>query len=165
MIRKAAETDRASLAKLAAKLWGNHSEEELSAEISGLLLLTSAAFFLAEEDRQPVEVAQCQLRHDYVDGADSSPAGYLENIFTEEAVRRKGIAAALLVRYESWAKEKSCTEFASDCELLNEVGIRFHKTLGFRKQTASSASEKSDKKPAHRRFFPMRRFFLFCFRC
>lgn len=40
MIRKAAEADRASL----AKLWGNHSEEELSAEISGLLLLTGTAF-------------------------------------------------------------------------------------------------------------------------
>ncbi len=131
MIRKAAETDRASLAKLAAKLWGNHSEEELSAEISGLLLLTGAAFFLAEEDGQPVGLAQCQLRHDYVEGTDSSPAGYPEGIFTEEAVRGKGIAAALLVRCESWAKEKSCTEFASDCELLNKASIRFHKALDF----------------------------------
>ena len=76
MIRKAAEADRAFLAKLAAKLWGNHSEEELSAEISGLLLLTGAAFFLAEEDGQPVGFAQCQLQHDYVEGTDSSPAGY-----------------------------------------------------------------------------------------
>lgn len=154
MIRKAAETDRASLAKLAAKLWGNHSEEELSAGISGLLLLTGAAFFLAEEDGQPVGFALCQLRHDYVEGADSSPAGYPEGIFTEEAVRGKGIAAALLVRYESWAKEKGCTEFASDCELLNEAGIRFHKTLGFRKQTPSSASEKSDKKTGAPGIFP-----------
>lgn len=131
MIRKAAETDRASLAKLAAKLWRNHSEEELSAEISGLLLLTGAAFFLAEEDGQPVGFAQCQLRHDYVEGTDSSPAGYPEGIFTEEAVRGKGIAAALLVRCESWAKEKSCTEFTSDCELLNKTSIRFHKALDF----------------------------------
>lgn len=126
MIRKAAEADRASL----AKLWGNHSEEELSAEISGLLLLTGTAFFLAEEDGQPVGFAQCQLRHDYVEGTDSSPAGYLEGIFTEEAVRGKGIAA-LLVRCESRAKEKGCTEFASDCELLNEASIRFHKALDF----------------------------------
>ena len=59
MIRKAAETDRASLAKLAAKLWGNHSEEKLSAEISGLLLLTGAAFFLTEEDGQPLPSASC----------------------------------------------------------------------------------------------------------
>lgn len=131
MIRKTAEANRASLAKLAAKLWESHSEEELSAEISGLLMLPDAAFFLTEEDRQPVKVAQCQLRHDYVEGMDSSPAGYPEGIFTEEAVRGKGIAAALLVRYESWAKEKGCTEFASDCELLNEAGIRFHKALDF----------------------------------
>ena len=27
-----------------------------------------AAFFLAEEDGQPVGFAQCQLRHDYVEG-------------------------------------------------------------------------------------------------
>lgn len=127
MIRKAAEADRAFLAKLCE----NHSEEELSAEISGLLLLTGTAFFLAEEDGQPVGFAPCQLRHDYVEGTDSSPAGYLEGIFTEEAFRRKGIAAALLVRCESWAKEKGCTEFASDCELLNEASIRFHKALDF----------------------------------
>ena len=42
-----------------------------------------------------------------------------------------GIVAALLARCESWAKEKSCTEFASDCELLNEASIRFHKALDF----------------------------------
>lgn len=131
MIRKAAEADRAFLAKLAAKLWGSHSEEELSAEISGLLLLPDAAFFLTEEDGQPVGFALCQLRHDYVEGVDSSPAGYPEGIFTEEAVRGKGIAAVLLVRCESWAKEKSCTEFASDCELLNKASIRFHKVLDF----------------------------------
>lgn len=83
-------------------------------------MLTGAAFFLAEEDGQPAGFAQCQLRHDYVEG-----------IFTEEAVRGKGIAAALLVRCESWAKEKSCTEFASDCELLNKASIRFHKALDF----------------------------------
>ena len=94
-------------------------------------MLTVAAFFLAEEDGQPVGFAQCQLRHDYVEGTDSSPAGYPEEIFTEEAVRGKGIAAALLARCESWAKEKSCTELASDCELLNEASIRFHKALDF----------------------------------
>lgn len=107
MIRKAAEADRASLAKLAAKLWGNHLEEELSAGISGLLLLPDAAFFLTEEDRQPVEVALCQLRHDYVEGADSSPAGYLEGIFTEEAFRRKGIAAPSLSGTKAGQKKRA----------------------------------------------------------
>lgn len=53
-------------------------------------MLTGAAFFLTEEDGQPVGFAQCQLRHDYVEGTDSSPAGYPEGIFTEEAVRGKG---------------------------------------------------------------------------
>ena len=31
----------------------------------------------------------------------------------------------------NWAKDKGCTEFASDCELTNEDSIRFHTALGF----------------------------------
>jgi aminoglycoside 6'-N-acetyltransferase I len=32
---------------------------------------------------------------------------------------------------EQWAKEKGCSEFASDCELDNEVSRQFHINLGF----------------------------------
>ena len=45
--------------------------------------------------------------------------------------RKKGIAKALLAVCESWAKEKGCTEFASDCELDNAGSIAFHLGAGF----------------------------------
>lgn len=32
---------------------------------------------------------------------------------------------------EKWAKEKGCSEFASDCQLVNEESLRFHMALGF----------------------------------
>ena len=41
------------------------------------------------------------------------------------------IAAQLLSECEKWAKEKGCTEFASDCELDNADSYRFHMSLGF----------------------------------
>lgn len=82
------------------------------------------------EDK-PIAFAQCQLRHDYTEGTESSPVGYLEGIFVSEGYRKKGYAAELLSECEKWAKEKGCTEFASDCVLDNTDSFRFHMALGF----------------------------------
>lgn len=75
--------------------------------------------------------AQCGLRHDYVEGTNSSPVGYLEGIFVKEEYRKQGFAKQLLNYCEKWTKEKGCSEFASDCELNNEISRQFHINLGF----------------------------------
>ena len=75
--------------------------------------------------------AQCQLRHDYVEGTESSPVGYLEGIYAAPDCRRQGIAGALLAACERWAVKMGCTEFASDCELDNLESLAFHKSAGF----------------------------------
>lgn len=75
--------------------------------------------------------AQCGLRHDYVEGTNSSPVGYLEGIFVQEEYRKQGYAKQLLNYCEKWAKKKGCSEFASDCELDNEISRQFHINLGF----------------------------------
>ena len=80
----------------------------------------------------PVVFAQCQLRHDYVEGTEFSPVGYLEGIYVAEAYRKQGIARDLLACCEKWAKEKGCWEFASDCELTNLESQAFHQAVGFR---------------------------------
>jgi len=66
-----------------------------------------------------------------VEGTDSSPVGYLEGIFVEEAYRNKGHAKELLKQCEIWAKDMGCTEFASDCELTNTGSLAFHLKMGF----------------------------------
>jgi len=66
-----------------------------------------------------------------VEGTETSPVGYLEGIFIEDAYRRKGFAKQLLTACETWAKEQGCTEFASDCELTNTESLKFHLGLGF----------------------------------
>ena len=75
--------------------------------------------------------AQCQLRHDYVEGTETSPVGYLEGIYVREGARRHGIARQLISACESWAKAQGCTEFASDCELDNMDSQQFHRAVGF----------------------------------
>ena len=130
MIRKANIEDLKTLTGLALKLWPDHEPAELEADLKAILVLPDAAFFLAEEDGA-VGFAQCQLRHDYVEGTEGSPVGYLEGIFVEETCRGNGIAKGLLSACECWAREQGCTEFASDCELSNRDSLRFHLNVGF----------------------------------
>ena len=131
MIKKAEKEEAAVLASLALQMWPDHAPEELTEEFRKLLENEEAACFLQYAGGRPVAFAQCQLRHDYVEGTDSSPVGYLEGIFVEEDFRRKGSALKLLAECEKWAKEKGCTELASDCELENAESLRFHLAAGF----------------------------------
>lgn len=131
MIRKACPSDLNTIAKLALKLWPGHEEAELKEELSEILSKPDAAFFLAENEGEAVGFSQCQLRYDYVEGTESSPVGYLEGIFVDEACRRQGIARGLLAACQDWAREQGCQEFASDCELSNLESLAFHLRLGF----------------------------------
>lgn len=130
MIRKARMEDVGALAKLACGLWPHHAPAELEAEFAQTMAKEDAAFFLAW-DGEAVGFAQCQLRHDYVEGTESSPVGYLEGIFVAQGYRRQGVARSLLRACENWAGEHGCAEFASDCELTNTESLLFHLKLGF----------------------------------
>ena len=131
MIRQAQRGDLPAITGLASRLWPDATVPELEDSFSSLLSHSDAAVFLAFSNSQPVGFAQCQLRHDYVEGTDSSPVGYLEGIYVEELHRRRGFARLLLAACEVWAQEQGCTEFASDCELDNIDSFHFHLGLGF----------------------------------
>ena len=130
-IKKAQKEDALTVAKLAIQMWEDHVLEELAEEFAELTGSPEAAVFLGTVDGQAIGFAQCQLRHDYVEGTETSPVGYLEGIFVEEEYRKKGYAKQLLAACENWAKEQGCTEFASDCELDNTGSLKFHLSLGF----------------------------------
>ncbi len=131
MIKQARREDAFELAKLAIQMWEDNEIEELVEHFEGLVASEDAACFLKYKDEVVVGFAQCQLRHDYVEGTETSPVGYLEGILVEEAYRHRGYAKELLGACEKWAKSKGCSEFASDCELENEESLRFHMAMQF----------------------------------
>ena len=131
MIQKAEAKDLPMIAELACQLWPDHAVEEMRSELAEVIAKPDSAFFLAYVEDVPIGFAQCQLRYDYVEGTGSSPVGYLEGIYVAEEYRKHGIARELLAACEGWAKEKGCTEFASDCELENTQSLQFHLNVGF----------------------------------
>jgi len=132
MIRRARLADAAAAAKLAVQMWISHDVLDMTQEFEALIAQEECAVFLAVEEGAAVGFAQCQLRHDYVEGTQSSPVGYLEGMYVQPAYRRKGTARQLLTACEGWAREMGCSEFASDCELDNEGSLAMHLALGFK---------------------------------
>lgn len=131
MIHKATSNDTMVLAELAIQMWSNHTVSELNTDFAEIVKSNDAVCFIKYVDDIPVGFAQCQLRHDYVEGTHSSPVGYLEGIFIVPEHQHKGYAKELLHECELWAKGKGCTEFASDCELDNTYSFNFHMAMGF----------------------------------
>lgn len=116
---------------LASALWPEHETAALLAELEKYAADEDAALFAALEGGGPVAFAQCTLRKDYVEGAETSPVGYLEGIFVDAPFRRKGIGRKLVGACEEWSRKKGAVEFGSDCESENASSAAFHKKAGF----------------------------------
>lgn len=132
MVLKADMSNLDEFAELAVLMWNEHTVQELKNKFSKIISQGGGQLFLKYCQNEPVGFAHCQIRHDYVEGTDSRPVGYLEGIFVKEGCRRKGYAKQLLSECEKWAKENGCNEFASDCEINNDVSFDFHVALGFK---------------------------------
>ena len=131
MVTQAASTDARELARLAIQMWTDNTLDGLEADFSEIIRSENAVCFIKYAEDKPIGFAQCNLRYDYVEGTKTSPVGFLEGIFVQEEFRRRGYARELLTECEKWAKEKQCTEFASDCELDNYDSFKFHSAMGF----------------------------------
>lgn len=131
MIKSAVKSEAGILAELAIQMWNDNKVLDLEKEFEELVQSDKAVCFIKYVDNTAVGFAQCQIRTDYVEGTETSPVGYLEGIFIIEAYRHNGYAKELLKECEKWAKDKMCSEFASDCELDNIDSLRFHMAMGF----------------------------------
>lgn len=132
MIYEAKEKDIPAVLALARKLWEDADVTELENDIARYVYGEETAVYIDEEGDKPVGFAMFALRHDYVEGSESSPVGYLEGIFIEEGYRKLGIGKKLIETCEVRARELGCTELASDCELWNTDSLAFHLAYGFK---------------------------------
>ena len=90
-----------------------------------------AAFVAYTDTGEALGFAEAAIRADYVNGAQSSPVGFLEGLYVVPHARPKGGARALVVEVGRWARDCGCSELASDAALANTASHAVHRALGF----------------------------------
>lgn len=106
MVRSAEFNDLGALAELAALLWQNHSAEDLLQKFSKIMSNGASQFFLLYEKDLPVGFAQCQLRHDYVEGTETTPVGYIGGHLCKRRVLQPRICQRIIDCVRSMGKKK-----------------------------------------------------------
>jgi aminoglycoside 6'-N-acetyltransferase I len=122
-----------SWSRLRHALWPRMSAGEHERDIQNAFFdaTKSTAAFVALVDGELIGFAEASVRHDYVNGCETSPVVFLEGIYVTPANRRKGVAHALSASVEEWGRNQGCVEFASDTSLDNDGSQRLHAALGF----------------------------------
>ncbi|MDF2417388.1 AAC(6')-Ighjkrstuvwx family aminoglycoside N-acetyltransferase [Acinetobacter beijerinckii] len=116
--------------RLRILLWPNTEDAHLI-EMRQLLAEKQTLQLMAYSNNQAVAILEASIRHEYVNGTETSPVAYLEGIYVCSEFRRLGVATNLIRQAEDWATQFACTEFASDTAVDNLVGQVMHKALGF----------------------------------
>jgi aminoglycoside 6'-N-acetyltransferase I len=132
-VRAVAPADSSFWRSLRRMLWPHASADEHVRETVRLLAEPHryAVFLAVSSEGEALGFAEAAVRHDYVNGCDTSPVLFLEGVYVVSDARRQGIARALCKSIERWGTEHACAEFASDSQIDNVGAQALHRALGF----------------------------------
>jgi aminoglycoside 6'-N-acetyltransferase I len=112
-------------------LWPDAPLDYLSLDLDKLLADENSAVFLAsDEDGKLVAFVEVGLR-EYAEGCETSPVGYILAWYVDPHVRGQKLGRELIHVAEGWAREKGCSEMASDTWLDNHASIQAHLKMGY----------------------------------
>src|SRR5215510_10217584 len=130
-IRRAVHEDKPEWVRMRQGLWPEAPLEYLSFDLDELLANPDAAIFVASDSHgKLIGFVEAGLRA-YAEGCETSPVGYIEAWYVDPHVRGQKLGRDMLYTAEQWAREKGCTEMASDTWLENDVSIAAHLKLGY----------------------------------
>lgn len=129
-IRRATHEDKEIWFHMRKGIWPDAPDEYMTFDQDDILASDVDAVFIAFVGERPVGMIEGRIR-EYGEGCETSPVGYIEGWFVYDDMRGSGVAGALTTAAENWAREKGCTEMASDTWLDNAASIRAHAKLGY----------------------------------
>ncbi|HEX5071168.1 MAG TPA: GNAT family N-acetyltransferase [Vicinamibacterales bacterium] len=133
-VRPVERRDAAVWCELRCALWPEGSPAEHRAEIDqyfeGTLIEPLEVLLAIDENGTAVGLAELSIRTS-AEGCATDRVGYLEGWYVRPENRRRRVGCALVAAAENWARQRGCTEFASDAEPDNAGSIAAHEALGF----------------------------------
>lgn len=132
-VRPASPADREAWRRLRIALWPGDDDEH-AAEIERHFECGAPRWpqeaLLAELGSAVVGLAEVSVRP-YAEGCATRDVGYLEGWYVVPEHRGRGVGRALVRAAEQWARDRGCTELASDAEPENAASKRAHAACGF----------------------------------
>ena len=130
-IRRATPEDKPEWVRMRQGLWPEAPLEYLDFDLDDLLADSDAGIFVASDSTgKLIAFIEASLR-DHGEGCETSPVGYIEAWYVDPHVRGQKLGREMVHMAEQWAREKGCTEMASDTWLDNDVSIAAHLKLGY----------------------------------
>jgi aminoglycoside 6'-N-acetyltransferase I len=131
-VRPLRETDLNAWFRLRQMLWDGSSEQNHKTEMLDIIEHPESQLILvAQVDTgELVGFLEASIRP-FVEDCHTDSVGYLEGWYVEPRFRRMGIGRQLVKAAENWARQRGCTEMASDAELGNDVSLTAHLGLGY----------------------------------
>lgn len=131
-IRPLREKDLNEWFQLRKLLWDGTSDDDHKAEMLDIIdHVESQLILVAETDGgKLIGFLEASIRP-FVEDCETDHVGYLEGWFVDPAYRQQGVGRKLVHNAEIWAREKGCTEMASDAEMGNEQSLAAHLRLGY----------------------------------
>ena len=129
-IRKASAKDKTAWIDLRVQLWPRADPDELRDDVGQILEDAGWATFVAEHEGQMVGFIECSIR-DKAPACETDRIGYIEGWFVATSFRNQGVGRKLVEAGEQWARDKGCTEMASDTTTNFPLSPAAHKALGY----------------------------------
>jgi aminoglycoside 6'-N-acetyltransferase I len=132
IVRPVRAADLDAWAALRAALWPDGAVAEHRAEAAEALEDPDLVTFVAEApDGLIAGFVEAGLRHDYVNGCETSPVAFVEGLYVRPEHRKAEIGRALCAAVADWGRAKGCSELASDALANNLESHAFHQAVGF----------------------------------
>tara|TARA_R110002073_G_scaffold65364_3_gene163252 strand:+ start:907 stop:1449 length:543 start_codon:yes stop_codon:yes gene_type:complete len=134
-VRRITAEHRADWLRMRCELWPDDSAtahaQEIDSYFAGDFPRGAWVTLLAVDTTgRTLGFAEASTRS-HAEGCESTNVGYLEGWFVAASARQRGVGRALVQAAENWARERGCTEFASDAEPDNQASCSAHLALGF----------------------------------
>jgi aminoglycoside 6'-N-acetyltransferase I len=131
-ITKFVSSDLNDFLTMALDLWPEEKRDDLTELFHRILNASDGIGFIGRKNGEAIGFATVSLRN-IVNGAKSSPTGFLEGLYVKKSHRRHGVAKKLVETCEKWVKDHGCTQIGSDAMDWNHDSILFHEKLGYKK--------------------------------
>ncbi|MBS0225251.1 MAG: GNAT family N-acetyltransferase [Proteobacteria bacterium] len=133
-LREATSADFHAWGVLRARLWDDSADmvvadDDMAAAIDPSRPAT--AFLAVDDEGRPFGFIEVALRHDYVNGSESSPVGFVEGWYVDPDWQGRGVGRALVAAAARWTRDRGCSELCSDALIDADASHAAHRACGF----------------------------------